>query len=194
MNPTNHAAGLAASTLPEGLFRTLLRTWGLLRQLQDGYFAQFGISPSQWGILRVLERAEKSGQAALPLKLVSERLLVRPPSVTGVVNRLERQGLVQRVSSADDRRVRHLSLTPAGRELLVKVLEAHGSRIQALLAPLVPEEHRTMLEMLERLGEHFETLLQAPPPRRAAAAPTARRSSRPALPASPARQKKIRNR
>jgi MarR family 2-MHQ and catechol resistance regulon transcriptional repressor len=145
--------------MAEGILHTLLRTWGLLRQAQDPYFARFGISGSQWGILRVLQRAEASGEAEVPLKAVSERLLIQPPSVTGVVDRMERLGLVKRSHSAEDMRVRHLSLTPQGRALLSRVLEGHAKRIQSLFGGLELQDQKTMLQLLKRLEVHLRTVV-----------------------------------
>ncbi len=150
--------------LPEGLLHAFLRTWGLLRQTQDPYFGRYGIRPSQWGILRVLQRARLKGETELPLKAVSERLLIRPPSVTGVVDRLERQGYVKRSASKTDLRVRYLSLTPQGQELLTRVLEGHGERTRVLFAGLQPQEQQTMLRLLQRLEAHLRTL-SSPRPR-----------------------------
>ena len=47
------------------------------------YFARFGITGSQWGILRTLHRAEREGLPSLRVTDLSDRLLVRPPSITG---------------------------------------------------------------------------------------------------------------
>ena len=151
----------------ERVLHGLLRTWGLLRQAQEPYFTRFGISASQWGILRVLQRAELQGETDLPLKGLSERLLIQPPSVTGVVDRLERQGLVKRSPSTQDLRVRHLSLTARAHDLLTEVLRDHTQRIQSLFAPLGLEEQQTLLDLLKRLEAHLETLATAPsqPPR-----------------------------
>src|SRR6266566_1599887 len=80
----------------EAAFHALLRSFGLVRQVMEPYFAPFGISGPQWGVLRVLQRAESNGEAALRLSELGQRLFVQPPSVTGVADRLERQGLVQR--------------------------------------------------------------------------------------------------
>src|SRR5262245_55410997 len=77
-------------------FRALLRNFGLVDRIMLPYFARFGISGSQWGVLRQLHRAEQEGLHGLRLTDLSERLLIRPPSVTGVVDRLERAGLVMR--------------------------------------------------------------------------------------------------
>jgi DNA-binding MarR family transcriptional regulator len=99
----------------------------------------------------------------LALKVVSERLLIQPPSVTGVVDRLERQGFVRRSLSSKDLRVRNLSLTPRGRALMGAILEGHADRIQSLFAPLHLAEQETMLSLLKRLEKHLETLASTVP-------------------------------
>ena len=157
--------------LAEVLLHDVLRTCGLLRQVQEPYFARFGISRSQWGILRVLQREELGGNLELSLKTVSERMLIQPPSVTGVVDRLERQGLVRRNPSATDMRVRHLSLTPRGRDLIARVLEGHPERIRSLFAPFSPAEQQALLELLEKLENHLKSLAEPPPEPDAAASP-----------------------
>ncbi len=154
--------GKAVPALTEAVFHAFLRSLGLLRQAQEPYFARFGISPSQWGILRVLQRAELAGEMDLPLKEVSKRLLIQPPSVTGVVDRMERQGFVKRISSKTDLRVRHLSLTPQGRALMSTVLKGHADRIQLLFASLRIEEQETMLSLLTRMEAHLTTLVSVP--------------------------------
>src|SRR5438132_203931 len=86
--------------------REFIRIFGLVERVMQPYFARFGISGSQWGVLVNLYRSELKGCKGLPLRELSERLLIRPPSVTGLVDRLERSSLVRRVSSAKDLRVR----------------------------------------------------------------------------------------
>jgi DNA-binding MarR family transcriptional regulator len=168
------ASGGATPAVTEAVFRSFLRSWGLLRQAQEPYFARFGISASQWSILRVLQRAEAKGEAELPLKKVGERLLIQPPSVTGVVDRLERQGFVQRRPSRTDLRVRQLSLTRPGRALMAEVLAGHAERVQSLFAGLQPEEQKTMLGLLQRLEAHLQTLVSPPPEGGASSAETRR--------------------
>src|SRR3954463_16027530 len=92
-------------------FRSLVRTFGLLKRVMEPYFARFGISGSQWGVLRALHRAADEGRAQLRLTDLSDRLLIRPPSVTGVIDRLQQAGLVCREASATDQRVKLVSLT-----------------------------------------------------------------------------------
>src|SRR5438309_10975549 len=105
------AAANGKARPPENAFRELIRTFGLVERVMQPYFARFGISGAQWGVLRNLHRAEAEGLARLRLTDLSERLLIRPPSVTGVVDRLERTGLVARESSPDDLRAKQVGLT-----------------------------------------------------------------------------------
>src|SRR4029077_12754388 len=119
------AAASKNGTQPDSPFRELIRILGLLERQMQPYFARFGISGAQWGVLRNLHRAELEGLGGLRLTDLSERLLVRPPSVTGVVDRLERTGLVQRDSVSTDLRVKQVRLTSQGRAVVERVLEVH---------------------------------------------------------------------
>src|SRR5262245_8417293 len=133
----------------------LVRTFGLLERVMHPYFARFGISGSQWGVLRVLTRAEAADLPGLRLTDLSERLLVRPPSVTTLVDRLERQGLVSRHGVSDDLRVRLVSLTDKGRQLVQKVLSVHAQQIETVLGGLTPAERDELLRLLRNLGGHL---------------------------------------
>ncbi|HEV3119227.1 MAG TPA: MarR family transcriptional regulator [Gemmataceae bacterium] len=142
----------------ENAFREMIRVFGLLERVMQPYFARFGISGAQWGVLRNLHRAEQEGISALRLTDLSERLLVRPPSVAGVVERLERSGLVARHNSETDLRAKLVSLTPKGRQLLDQVLAVHGKQIESILGVLEPEEQVQLHDMFHRLVQHLEGL------------------------------------
>jgi len=59
-----------------------------------------------------------SRTGALPLRLIGERLMVHPTSVTNTIDRLERAGLVARRPNPNDRRGTLAEITPAGREVV----------------------------------------------------------------------------
>ena len=142
----------------ENAFRALVRTIGLMRRVMEPYFIQFGLSGAQWGALRVLQRAEEDGCKALRLTDLSERLLIRPPSVTAIVDRLQRLGHVGRIDSTSDRRAKQVSLTPGGRELVERIMKGHGPRIESVLAGLSRQEQTTFARLLEQLGSHLENM------------------------------------
>jgi DNA-binding MarR family transcriptional regulator len=137
----------------------MLRTLGLLERVMQPYFARFGITGAQWGVLRNLHRAEQEGEAALRLTDLSDRLLIRPPSVTSVVDRLERAGLVARGDSATDLRSKHVELTADGRQLVQQVLAKHGAQIEAVMSVLTPVEQVNLQGLLHRLEEHLNSML-----------------------------------
>jgi DNA-binding MarR family transcriptional regulator len=126
--------------------------------MQPG-FARFGITGAQWAVLRHLHRAELEGQRALRLTDLSERLLIRPPSVTGVVERLEQTRLVARDESATDQRVKQITLTARGRQLVERVLPVHAARIEAVMAALTSVEQGQLQRLLHRLQDHLDGLL-----------------------------------
>jgi DNA-binding MarR family transcriptional regulator len=69
-------------------------------------------------------------------------------SLTGIVDRLEEHGLVQRVRSADDRRVIEVALTQAGREEMKLAHAAMLQRLEAVLAPLDDQERREFARLV----------------------------------------------
>ena len=149
---------------PERAFRSLVRTIGLIERVMQPYFARFGISGSQWAVLRTLERAGTEGHdEGLRVTDLSERLLIRPPSVTGVVDRLERAGLVVRDTASNDLRVKRVRLTARGRRLVEQVRAVHGGQVDTLLGGLNASEQSEFQRLLDRLSGHLEKLLEHPP-------------------------------
>jgi len=144
--------------LPEAAFLAFVRASVLFRSRMDPYFAQFGISGAQLGVLRALHRAHGEGRRGLRITELGRRLLVRPPSVTNVVDRLERMGLVARSVSADDRRAKSVALTPAGRQVLGRVLKRHPAQIQTILACLDEAEQRELHRLMNKLAAHLDSL------------------------------------
>jgi len=137
----------------------LIRTFGLLERVMQPYFGRFGISGAQWGVLRNLHRAEQEGLAGLRLTDLGERLLVRPPSVTGVVDRLEKVGLVQRDGLPTDLRAKRVVLTQKCRELLDQVLAEHEAQQDALMSGLTQKEQAELRKLLAKLRRHLSSML-----------------------------------
>src|SRR5947209_17232632 len=134
------AASARGRPADDNAFRELIRTYGLVERVMQPYFARFGITGSQWGVLRNLHRAEADGLPRLRLTELGERLLIRPPSVTGLVDRLERAKLVARDGSPTDLRAKQVGLTRAGRKLVQSVLAVHAEQVNAVLTGLAPAE------------------------------------------------------
>jgi DNA-binding MarR family transcriptional regulator len=143
----------------ERAFRDLIRVIGLVERVMQPYFSRFGISGAQWGVMRNLYRAEQEELPGLRLTDLGERLLIRPPSVTGVVDRLERAGLVVRDGSPTDLRAKRVGLTDKGRQIVEQVLRVHSAQMENVLGGLSLGEQGELHRLLSRLSQHLEKLL-----------------------------------
>ncbi len=144
----------------ENGFRALIRVHGLLDRVMQPYFGRFGLSRSQWGALRTLHRAEIEGSPGLRLMELGDRLLVRPASVTGLLDRLQRLEYVIRISSTSDLRGKEVRLTRSGRILVERILQGHGAQIAAVMAGLDTVEQIQLGVLLKRLARHLESMLE----------------------------------
>ena len=151
--------GATAAQPAEHAHRSLLRAFGSLKKAMEPYFARFGISRPQWAVLIVLHRVEQEGGGGMRLRDLGERLFIQPPSVTGVVDRLEREGLVARSRVEDDLRVRRVRLTDEGRAVIERVLAVHAGEIQALMSGLTAPQQATLARLLDQLDAHLETFI-----------------------------------
>jgi MarR family transcriptional regulator, organic hydroperoxide resistance regulator len=128
------------------------RAWQLLvrfffaqRQHLPGSGAEFDLSPVQCHVLHLIEPGRP-----LPMGRLAETLSCDASNVTGLVDRLEARGLVQRRPSAADRRVKVLQLTPTGARLRSQLLRRMtGGSLP--LSRLSRDQQRTLLKILEAL-------------------------------------------
>jgi MarR family transcriptional regulator, 2-MHQ and catechol-resistance regulon repressor len=93
--------------------------------------------------------------------LLGPKVFLTPGSISVAVDRLHSRGLVTRVESETDRRVRIVDLTPKGRTLIEQVFAAHAREIDALTQVLDPEERKKVTKALKKLGKHAAELLQS---------------------------------
>src|ERR1700760_3266240 len=77
-------------------------------------FREFGLTPSQYNILRILRGEGKP----LPILEIAERTITVVPGITGLVDRLESAGFVERRRCEEDRRVIFVAITPKGTAIL----------------------------------------------------------------------------
>jgi MarR family transcriptional regulator, organic hydroperoxide resistance regulator len=128
------------------------RAWQLLMKFffaQRGHLpscaAEFGLSPVQCHVLHLIEPGQP-----MPMRRLAETLSCDASNVTGLVDRLESQGLVRRRPSLEDRRVKVLDLTPTGARLRIQLLRRMTGQ-PLPLSRLSGREHRVLVRILERL-------------------------------------------
>jgi len=124
--------------LTDGDYRVLANFRFRLRQFQafsEAMAAEVGLTPQQHQALLAI-RAAEGGRASIGY--VAERLILKPHSASGLIDRLETLGLIVRQTSPDDRRQTQLELTDTARVLLTRLSITHREEIR-LLRPMLVE-------------------------------------------------------
>jgi DNA-binding MarR family transcriptional regulator len=108
-----------------------------------------GLSPTDTKALDVLDRLGPltAGELAAQTRLA-------PPSVTGLINRLERKGFVRRVPDPADRRRVRIQPAPGAVSRFVPLFRDFGARLESLYARYTDDELQLVLEFLEAVTAH----------------------------------------
>ena len=140
----------------ESALRGIVRAYGLVEKALTPALACEGISTFHWGVLRALEQYEKSGRSSASLSQLRNELLVEPPSLTAVLNSLQKRGLLKQSVRIDDLRVGHVSLTEAGKNLIARVERDRPRRIAMALGRLNYLERRDLALLLDKLTSNLD--------------------------------------
>jgi len=91
----------------------------------------------------------------LSLNELAERLLVTGGNVTGLIDRLERDGYVLRERNDEDRRIIYAKLTPKGKEIWHMIMPRYQACISDLMMGLTAEEKKILSRLLKKLILHI---------------------------------------
>jgi DNA-binding MarR family transcriptional regulator len=128
----------------------LLRTAETLWNSSRVFFARWNLSPSQFNVLNLLyEQPEGCTQISL-----SRRLIMHRSNITGLVDRLEARGLVQRKEIPGDRRAFNVVLTPAGKKLVMTIQPHYYRAAEIVWSGISVERARQILAELQAISEN----------------------------------------
>jgi len=115
--------------------------------------AETGIDDTDFRILEAL-----LNKGPLPVNTIGPKVHLTPGSISTAVDRLVGRGLVSRVESPEDRRVRVVSLTSKGKRLIAPVFRKHVAEIRKVFAAASPKELRALETTLKKIGKRAESL------------------------------------
>ena len=136
----------------------VLRTAESLWEASRVYFAQWDLSPAQFNVLNVL-RSFPEGCSQMDL---SRQLVTHRSNVTGLVDRLERRGLVRRRDVPGDRRAYAVQLTAAGQKLLQEILPLYHAKAERVWEGIPAGRIPVLLKDLETLGRNALDVAEDP--------------------------------
>ena len=124
----------------------VMRTGDQLQNRFGRLFRQFGLTASQYNVLRIL-RGEGE---PLPCLEVADRMIQVVPAITGLVDRLEKLGMVRRRRCEEDRRVVFLELTDKAARLLAEMDEPVLNLHKQLFGHMTKQELHELSRLLEK--------------------------------------------
>lgn len=138
------------ASLEQEAMLSIERTAALLGHQLEQALKPFGVTPTQYNVLRILRGA---GERGLCRSEVRERLIAQVPDVTRLLDRLEETKLIERERDSVDRRLVNTRITSQGLDLLRRldqpVLDFHKTQ----LGHLSKENLRTLIELLTTARE-----------------------------------------
>jgi DNA-binding MarR family transcriptional regulator len=139
------------------LFERVISAYGqairILDPIRFQVWADSGLTMPQARVLFTLVEAGEQSAGEL-----AERLGVTPSTITGITDRLVRQGLIQRKEDARDRRVVRLGLSAEGRSLTLEIAESSRSYLRRVLEQIPDNTLIGLADALEGLARANESL------------------------------------
>jgi MarR family 2-MHQ and catechol resistance regulon transcriptional repressor len=112
-----------------------------------------GISFTDFRILEVLLH-----KGPLPVNTIGPKVNLTPGSISVAVDRLLERGLVSRMESAEDRRVRVVALTKTGKDLIGPIFRKHAAEIAKMFSDSSSKELEVLETVLKKTGKRAQSL------------------------------------
>jgi len=114
-----------------------------------------GLGLTDFGVMEVLLH-----KGPLPVNTIGPIVDLTPGSISIAVDRLFAKGLVSRVESGEDRRVRIVALTQSGKDLIVPAFRKHAGQMKRVFSELSAEELRALEVALKKVGKRAAALME----------------------------------
>src|SRR5246127_3391409 len=135
-------------SLEEEVYLSLLRTTSELSHAVDQFFRSFGITSSQYNVLRILRGAGTDG---LCRNEISERMVTATPDMTRLLDRMEKAGWVTRKRAEDDRRQVSTHITKSGMELLARLERPTADFVTPIFVGAAISDLKTVLKVNDQI-------------------------------------------
>jgi MarR family 2-MHQ and catechol resistance regulon transcriptional repressor len=128
------------------LWEKLSKVNDKIRKVQARQMFEEKLTTPQFGVLEILYK-----RGPLPLKKISDEMMVTGANITCVVDNLEKENLVRRIPSKEDRRVIHAELTPQGKNKIDSIYPAYTKNIAEMFSLLSESEQKELLKLLSKI-------------------------------------------
>jgi len=138
------------------LWLILWKAYDTLRVHAECHIHSLGLGLSDFGVLEALLH-----KGPMPVNTLGSKVRLTSGSITALVDRLARKGLLERREDPADRRTRMVHLTPAGRKLISCAFAEHEAAMDRATSGLTPVERTQAADLIRKLGLHAQELLES---------------------------------
>ncbi|MBF8297031.1 MAG: transcriptional regulator, MarR family [Bacteroidetes bacterium] len=129
------------------LWVKLARASSTFGRLSGKDIERYGLTQPQFGVVEILGHL-----GPMTIGEVGRKMLVTGGCITVILDNLEKEDLVERIRSTEDRRVIKVQLTTKGRHLFKEVFTQHAERVAQLASVLTEDEQAQLSQLLKKLG------------------------------------------
>jgi len=133
------------------LLRELVRTYQAFERYSAAHVQSMGLTPAQFDVIATLGNTD-----GMNPKQLGEKTLITKGTLTGVVDRLQSKGLVDRLPDPQDGRGQIVRLTPLGQRTFEQVFPAHGVHVGRVFEGFSPADRDRAQQALQLLRQAFE--------------------------------------
>jgi MarR family transcriptional regulator, 2-MHQ and catechol-resistance regulon repressor len=127
------------------LFEKLSKAYDKYHKVQAKQMFSENLTSPQFGVLEILYKT-----GPVPLKRLSEEMMVTGANITCVMDNLEKEGFVKRVFSKEDRRVILADLTTSGKAKIGSIMPKYSDNIASLTSVLSDHEQKELAKLLSK--------------------------------------------
>jgi MarR family transcriptional regulator, 2-MHQ and catechol-resistance regulon repressor len=141
--------------MEEEIILTVFKLDNMLRRMGNRIAGVLGATQQQWAVLTILDEAGVNG---LPLSELGKYLDVTKGNITGLVDRMERDGLAKRKADPKDRRVIRATITAKGKKVLKDIQPARNQWWNKLFSGFSGKDKKDLQTLMQRLLERVNEL------------------------------------
>ena len=142
---------------PDHVWLVTIKAMRALTRYGNAAIEDTGLGESDFRVLEVLLH-----KGPLPVNTIGPIVDLTPGSISVAVDRLVDKSLVRRVESMEDRRIRIVSLTRRGKEVIVRAFRKHSEQMRKVFSDLSPDELRGLEAALKKVGKRAAALMGQP--------------------------------
>ena len=140
----------------EEVIYSVILLYNLINNEISSYLSHFNLSPGKFNVLMVIKH--QGGEEGISQVDISKKLIVSAPNMTRLLDKLEKEKLIERFTQEGDRRVKLIKITEKGSRLLDDAWPGYTTKLKGLMAEVSQGDQKELSRLLTNwLGTFIES-------------------------------------